>query len=98
VQEYLRRAAQLGTDITLPLDAEKGDEVEAEGSVISEATLDELARLSELEDDELHWRAEEEGAQARRKHQHKVAAAAATAAATSGIARKDRENSAAGRR
>ncbi len=101
VQEYLRRAAQLGTDITLPLDADKGSshDVDGEGSVISEATLDELARLSELDDDEHDWRegVEDEGAQARRKHQHKVAAAAATAAATSGIARKDRENSAARR-
>ncbi|SOV07814.1 related to caffeine-induced death protein 1 Cid1 [Ustilago sp. UG-2017a] len=105
------------------------------GSVISEGTLDELARLSELDDADStaspDWRAvdassqqnqqhsssqggESEGgktpsslrlpesilqqAKLRRKAQpHAVAAAAATAAASSGIARKDRENSAATR-
>ncbi|SJX65068.1 related to caffeine-induced death protein 1 Cid1 [Sporisorium reilianum f. sp. reilianum] len=75
VQEYLRRAAQLGADPTLSIDADKlgfrvhddaaaggeqGDEHET-GSVISEATLDELARLSELDDVESsaspEWRA-----------------------------------------
>ncbi|KAJ1025870.1 hypothetical protein NDA16_002496 [Ustilago loliicola] len=68
VQEYLRRAAQLGADSTLPIDADKlglltqehavVDEQDDEesrnqhetGSVISEGTLDELARLSELDD------------------------------------------------
>ncbi|SAM85825.1 uncharacterized protein UBRO_20177 [Ustilago bromivora] len=105
------------------------------GSVISEGTLDELARMSELDDADStaspDWRAvdassqqnqqhsssqggESEGgktpsslrlpksilqqAKLRRKAQpHAVAAAAATAAASSGIARKDRENSAATR-
>ncbi|SPO24231.1 related to caffeine-induced death protein 1 Cid1 [Ustilago trichophora] len=139
VQEYLRRAAQIGTcdPSTLPLDAEKlafiaahGDEQDQDetGSVISEGTLDELARLSELEQDadsiaaSSDWRAVDASSQQnqlagetvntnktppsprtslrlpesilqqaklRRKAQH---AAAATAAATSGIARKDREN------
>lgn len=68
VQEYLRRAAQLGADPTLPIDADKlgllsqehalADDQDDEesrnqhetGSVISEGTLDELARLSELDD------------------------------------------------
>lgn len=70
VQEYLRRAAQLGTEPMLSIDADKlalrvqddGDDEEA-CSVISEATLDELARLSELDDVESaaspEWRAAE---------------------------------------
>ncbi|KAF6766887.1 Nucleotidyl transferase domain protein [Kalmanozyma brasiliensis GHG001] len=55
VQEYLRRAAQSGAESTLPMDADKfapradHDDEDESGSVISEATLDELARLSELE-------------------------------------------------
>ncbi|GAC92856.1 hypothetical protein PHSY_000413 [Pseudozyma hubeiensis SY62] len=135
VQEYLRRAAQLGTEPMLSIDADKlalridEDAVDEDdqdtGSVISEATLDELARLSELDDADSsgaspEWRAVDaakaanagdkevpsppktslrlpesilQQAKMRRKAQHAEAAAAAAAAATSGIARKDRENS-----
>lgn len=146
VQEYLRRAAQLGADPTPSIDADKlgfrvhndteagveqGEEHEM-GSVISEATLDELARLSELEDAESSTASPErravdagwsqkqhrvaaasgdrapspprsslrlpesilQQAKLRRKaQQHAEAAAAAAAAVSSGIARKDRENS-----
>lgn len=81
VEEYLRRAAQLGNDSALPIDADKAmfrlpgvallgdlDDEDSRnqhetGSVISEGTLDELARLSELDDLELtaspEWRAVE---------------------------------------
>ncbi len=54
MQEYLRRAAQLPIDadkipFTLQDDEDENDRDES-GSVISEATLDELARISELDD------------------------------------------------
>ncbi|TKY88569.1 hypothetical protein EX895_002558 [Sporisorium graminicola] len=96
VQEYLRRAAQLGADPTLPINtdklafrvhedagagAEQGDDEHETGSVISEATLDELARLSEFEDvgsstASPEWRAVDAGWS---QKQHPAQAAAASA-------------------